>query len=91
VVVQAIAEDINGVQLMPKGGYRRSKTARKVELYSTAYKLALVQIPDVQRREKPDISLRIHASIRRQLKEGETDPIRMAFVALKDVLVPETH
>jgi len=68
-----------------------SKTARKVELYSTAYKLALVQIPDVQMREKPDISLRIHASIRRQLKEGETDPIRMAFVALKDVLVPETH
>ena len=44
-----------------------------------------------ERREKPDISLRIHASIRRQLKEGETDPIRMAFVALKDVLVPETH
>lgn len=64
------------------------KTARKVELYSTAYKLALVQIPDVQRREEPDISLRIHASIRRQLKEGETDPVRMAFVAVKDTLVP---
>jgi hypothetical protein len=47
-----------------------------------------VQIPDVQRREEPDISLRIHASIRRQLKEGETDPIRMAFVAVKDTLVP---
>ena len=42
-----------------------------------AYKLALEQIPPLQRSEKPDISLRIHASIRRQLKEGETDPNRL--------------
>jgi hypothetical protein len=74
------------LRVSPKG-----KTARNVELYSTAYKLALEQIPALQMREKPDISLRIHASIRRQLKAGETDPRRIAFNALKDVLVPDTH
>ena len=72
-------------------GKPKGKTARNVELYSTAYKLALEQIPALQMREKPDISLRIHASIRRQLKAGETDPRRIAFNALKDVLVPDTH
>jgi hypothetical protein len=74
------------LRVSPKG-----KTARTVELYSAAYKLALEQIPALQMREKPDISLRIHASIRRQLKAGETDPRRIAFNALKDVLVPDTH
>ena len=68
----------------------RGETAKRIELYSTAYKLAWPQVPALQRRERPDISLRIHASIRRQLKEGETDPRRIAFTALKDVLVPDT-
>jgi hypothetical protein len=35
--------------------------------------------------------LRIHASIRRQLKEGAKDPVGMALAALKDVLVPDAH
>lgn len=70
-----------------KGG----KTAEKVVLYSRAYKLALEQIPALQRREKPDISLRIHASIRRQLKAGETDARVIAFAAVKDALVPDTQ
>jgi hypothetical protein len=48
------------------------------------------QIPTLQRREKPDISLRIHASIRRQLKAGAIDAHTIAFTALKDVLVPDT-
>ena len=64
---------------------------QRVELYSAAYKLALEQIPALQRREKSDISLRIHASIRRQLKAGETDARHIAFEAVKDVLVPETR
>ena len=72
-------------------GSPKGKTARNVELYSTAYKLALEQIPPLQMREKPVRSLRIHASIRRQLKAGETDPRRIAFNALRDVLVPDTH
>jgi len=70
---------------------KKGKMAQRIELYSAAYKLALGQIPPLQRSEKPDISSRIHASIRRQLKEGETDPIRMAFAAVKDVLIPEPH
>jgi len=66
----------------PRGGV----TALKVELYSQAYKLALHQISPTQRREKPDISLRIHASIRRELKAGETDPRRIASEAVRDAL-----
>jgi len=69
----------------------KSETARKVELYSRAYKLALHQISPMQRREHPDISLRIHASIRRQLRAGETDARHIAFKAVKDVLLPEAH
>jgi len=69
---------------------RESETGRKVVVYGQAYKLAWQQIPPTQRRERPDISLRIHASIRRQLKAGETDPCVIAFAAVKDALVPES-
>ena len=64
--------------------------AKKVEVYSAAFKIALAQIPPLQLRERPDISLRIHASIRRQLKAGAIDAHTVAFTALKDVLVPDT-
>jgi hypothetical protein len=74
--------------MYPRGG--TGKVARKVELYSSAYKLALKQIPPGRLRKQPDISLRIHASIRRQLKAGMTDAHTIAFTALKDVLVPDT-
>jgi hypothetical protein len=63
--------------------------ARRIELYHTAYKRTWELIPTVERRARPDISLRIHASIRRQLKEGATDARVIAFAALKDVLVPD--
>ena len=63
--------------------------AKRVEVYSAAFKIALAQIPRDQMRERPDISLRIHASIRRQLKAGATDAHTIAFTALKDVLVPD--
>ncbi len=69
---------------------RKSRTGKRVELYTAAYKLAVGQIPSVHWREQPNISLQIHASIRRQLKEGETDARRIAFAAVQDVLVPET-
>ena len=61
--------------------------AQRAVLYSAAYRLALEQISPLQMREKPDI----HASIRRQLKAGEMDARVIAFAALKDVLVPDTH
>jgi hypothetical protein len=70
---------------------RKGKTAQRIELYSAAYKLALAQLPPLQMRELPGISLRVHASIRRQLKAGQTDARHIAFEALKEVLVPETR
>jgi hypothetical protein len=60
-------------------------TARNVELYSLAYRLALKQISKLQKREQPNIALRLHASIRRQLKKGATDPFFIAVEALKNV------
>ena len=71
--------------------YRKSETARKISLYSSAYKLAWLQIPSDEKRARPDISLRVHASIRRQLKDGATDARHIAFAALKDALVPDTR
>ena len=78
---------------MPRGVTQKRwrKIAERIDLYSAAYRLALAQIPPSEIRERPDISLRIHASIRPQLKEGATDARVIAFAALKDVLVPETH
>ena len=70
---------------------RSSETGRRIDLYSSAYKLAWEQISSAERRAQPDISLRIHASIRRQLKQGEMDPRRIAFAAIKDVLVPDPN
>ena len=70
---------------------RKGETARRIEVYSAAYKLAWKQIPPDERRARPDMSLRIHASIRRQLKAGANNPDAIAFVALNDVLVPDTH
>ena len=64
---------------------RKNEIGRKVELYSAAYKLAWQQIPPLLRSERPDIPLRIHASIRRELKGGTTNPKAIAFAALKDV------
>jgi len=64
---------------------------QRAVLCSAAYRLAIEQIPALQIREMPGISLRIHTSIRRQLKAGETDPSRIAFEAVKDVLVSDTH
>jgi hypothetical protein len=45
-------------------------TARNIELYSSAYRNAWKHISALQKREQPDISLPLHASIRRQLKKG---------------------
>jgi hypothetical protein len=70
---------------------RKGEAARRIEIYSAAYKLAWEQIPRAERRARPDISLRIHASIRRQLKEGAMDPSGIASAALKDALIPDTH
>jgi hypothetical protein len=58
-------------------------TGRNIELYSSAYRIAWNQISPLRKREQPDISLRLHASIRRQLKDGATDPLFIATEAFK--------
>ena len=61
------------------------KTAKNIELYNSAYRLAWKHISELQKREQPDIALRLHDSIRRQLKGGATEPLFMASEALTDV------
>jgi hypothetical protein len=58
-------------------------TGRNIELYGSAYRIAWNQISPVRKREQPDISLRLHACIRRQLKDGATNPLFIATEAFK--------
>jgi hypothetical protein len=60
-------------------------TAQNIELYSTAYRIAWSRISPLQKSEQPNLPLWLHASIRRQLKEGARDPFSIAFEALKDL------
>ena len=65
-------------------------TARHIELYSSAYRIAWKEISPLQKREQPNIALRLHASIRSQLQKGATDPLFIATDALK-ALNEKTH
>ena len=60
------------------------ETARKIELYRSAYKLARGQIPPL--RIRPYMFLHVHASVRRQIRAGETDARVIASEAVKDAL-----
>jgi hypothetical protein len=64
----------------------KSEIGQRAELYGWAYKLAWKQIPPAERRRRPHLSLRIYASVRRQVKEGAMDPSSIASAALKDAL-----
>jgi hypothetical protein len=71
---------------MAKQGRRSpGTTARNIDIYSTAYRIAWKQISSIRKREQPDISLRLHASIRRQVNKGATDPLLIATEAFKDL------
>jgi hypothetical protein len=59
------------------------RTARNIELYGLAYSIAWKQISPLRKRENPDIPFRLHASIRRLLNEGATDPLSIATEAFK--------
>ena len=61
------------------------RTARNIELYSSAYRIAWKRLSLLQKPEQPDISLRLHDSIRDQIKEGAIDPSSIASEALKDI------
>jgi hypothetical protein len=56
---------------------------QNIQLYGLAYRIAWEQISPVRKREQPDIALRLHASIRRQLQKGATDPLFIATEAFK--------
>jgi hypothetical protein len=55
---------------------RRSQRtiAQNIELYSSAYRIAWKPISTLRKHEQPNIALQLHASIRRLLKKGATDP-----------------
>ncbi len=59
--------------------------ARKIESFNLSFQLAWKHISEEQKRKRPDIARRLHNSIKRQLKEGATEPVFIASEALKDV------
>ena len=64
-------------------------TARHIQLYSSAYELAWKHICALQ-EQQPDVALRLHAAIRRQIKRGEFDPLIIACEALSDIRAAQT-
>jgi hypothetical protein len=54
---------------------------QNIQLYGLAYRIAWKRISAL--RQHPDIALRLHASIRSQLKKGATDPLVIASEALR--------
>ena len=61
---------------------RQGIVARKIELYSLAYRTAWRRFSP-QKREQPNLALWLHAFIRRQIKKGATDPLFIATEAFK--------
>ena len=59
--------------------------AQKIESYNLAYKLAWKYVSEDHKRKQPDIARHLHDAIRRQLKEGATEPVFSASEALKDL------
>jgi hypothetical protein len=57
--------------------------AQNIERYNSAYRLAWKHNSELQKRVYPNIALRLHASIRRQLTEGATEPLFIVSEALK--------
>jgi hypothetical protein len=56
--------------------------AQNIEPYNSA-RLAWKHISELQKRVNANIALRLHDSIRRQLKEGAIEPLFIASEALK--------
>ena len=65
----------------------RWRIAQNVELYGLAYRTAWDHISALQKGQYPNTSLRLHASIRRQIKEGAKDPSLIAAKALSDLQI----
>src|SRR5215470_11459315 len=59
--------------------------ARDIELYQLAYKLAWPYVSDFQKNADPTIALRLHDSIRHQIRQGSAEPVFIASEALKHI------
>jgi hypothetical protein len=59
--------------------------AQKIETFNLAFKLTWKHISEDQKRTQPEIARRLDDSIRRQLKEGATEPLFIASEAIKDI------
>jgi hypothetical protein len=59
--------------------------AQKIETFNLAFQLAWKHISEDQKRTQSNIARRLDDSIRRQLKEGATEPVFIADEALKDI------
>jgi hypothetical protein len=59
--------------------------ARNIELYNLAYRLAWRHISERQKRKYPNVATFLHDAIRRQLKQGATEPVFIAAEALKNI------
>jgi hypothetical protein len=66
-----------------KSDRRHGIVARKIELYSLAYRTAWRLISPGQKRGQSDLPLWLHTFIRREIKDGTTDASVIASEALK--------
>jgi hypothetical protein len=64
---------------------RMTGIARNIELYSLAYRLAWPYVSEFQKSVDPNLAVRLHDSIRCQLKQGLAEPVLIASEALKGV------
>jgi hypothetical protein len=62
---------------------RQGIVARKIELYSLAYRTAWKRISPAQKRGLPDLPLWLHTFIRHEIKDGATDASVIASEAFK--------
>jgi hypothetical protein len=59
--------------------------ADRIERFNIAYRLAWKYVPEGVTRERTSFARRLHDSISRQLREGASEPVFIASVALKEM------
>jgi hypothetical protein len=57
--------------------------AQNIERYNSALSACVEAHSELQKRVNSNMAVRLHDSIRRQLKEGATEPLFVASEALK--------
>ena len=76
---------------LARGKWAMAGIARNIELYNSACRLAWKHVSEVQKRETPNIAWRLHDFIRREIKNGASEPLLIASEALRSVeFNPET-